>query len=145
MSQALRFRKVCPLPSQFLRQQFLLRDVHRGADEALEDALFNDGNRHRAKIAQLSVGPNNPLDLVEATVFLQHEFDGFSDGSAVLRMYETQVLLDRRGPVFRIQTADSVQFVRPIVTGIVEGPASYMSETLTFAEVKLAPPQGFFR
>src|SRR5580704_9068911 len=108
MSEALGFRKVFPLPSQFLRQQFLLRNVHRSADEPLEDSLFNDGNRYRAQVAQLSVGPNNPLDLVEATVFLEHEFDGFSDGGAVRRICGSQVLFDRWGPVLRIQTIDFV-------------------------------------
>src|ERR1700722_2451672 len=74
MGQSLRFRKVCLFPSQRLRQQFLLRDVHRSADEPLEDSQLDHGCRHRAKVAQLPPRSNDSYDLVEAEMILSHDF-----------------------------------------------------------------------
>src|SRR5580700_7998189 len=92
MSQALRFREVCLFPSQLLSQQLLLGDVHRSTDESFENSLFKDRNSYGANVAQLPVGSNNPLYLVEATVFRLHAFNSFSHGGAVLWMNEGQIL-----------------------------------------------------
>src|SRR4029077_3816974 len=62
VGKALRFRKVCLFPPQFLCQQLLLGDVHCGTNKSLENSLFHDGESHGANIAQLPVGSNNSLN-----------------------------------------------------------------------------------
>src|SRR5882672_1562366 len=116
MGQTLRFREICLFASQLLSKQLLLGDVHRSADEPFEDSLFNDGHSHGANVAQLPVRSDYSLHLVEATVFLLHEFNRFSHGGAVLWMYEGQILFNRGCSVLRIQAVDFVQLVSPIVT-----------------------------
>src|ERR1700739_4463629 len=116
VSQALRFRKVCLLASQLLCQQLLLGDVHGGTEKPFENSLFNDGNSHAANIAQLTVRSNNSLCYVAATVLLMHDLNRFSHGGSILRMNDGQILLNRGGPVPRIQAINLVQLVRPIVT-----------------------------
>src|SRR5580765_5671526 len=88
VSEALRFREICFLSTQLLRQQFLLGNIHRRTDKALENLLFNNGNSHSANVAQLPVGSNDPLYLVEATVFLLHALNGFNHGRSVMWMDE---------------------------------------------------------
>src|ERR1700761_2207395 len=102
VGQALRFREVCLLPAQLLCQQLLLGDVHSSADKSFENSFFNDGNRHGANVAHLTVGSNNSLDQVVATALLLHDSDGFGHGGSVLWMDEGQVLFDRRCSVLRV-------------------------------------------
>src|SRR5580704_3870024 len=97
-----------------------------------------DRNSHGANVAQLPVGSNNPLYLIEATVFLLHAFDGFSHEGAVLWMHEGQILLSRGCSVLWIQPVNFEQLVRPIMTRGVKRPTTHMSKALPFAKIKLA-------
>src|SRR5947209_15723406 len=115
VSEALRLCEVCTLPSQLLRQQFLLGNIHCRTDKTFENPLFDKGNSHRANVAQLPVRPNDPFYLIKATVFLLHAFDGFSHAGSVLRMDKGKILFNRRCAILRIKTVDFVQLIRPIM------------------------------
>ncbi len=113
--QTLRFRKVCLVPPQFLRQQLLLGNIHRRTDKTFEHSLFNNGNRHCAHVAQLTVRSNDSFYLVETALFFLHAPNGFGHRGPVLWMDEGQILFNRWGSILRIKTVDFVQLIRPIM------------------------------
>src|SRR5580693_9998684 len=86
VTQLLRLGQVCLPTLQLLCQEFLLCDIHGGANKPLKDFAFNHGNTDTANVALLAVGSNNSFCYIAATMFRMHCFDGFRDGFAVLRM-----------------------------------------------------------
>src|SRR4029077_15846853 len=150
VGQALRFREVCTLPSQFLRQSLVLCDVDCRTVKRFENSIFKNRDTDAANVPYLPVWSNNPVDYVAAAALFMHHPDGFRHRGSVVRVDGGQILLKVRRPVPRVKAENFVYFVRPIDiqtvrptdTQIVGRPAPYMGETLPFTEIKLASLQG---
>src|SRR6266436_4039170 len=103
VSQRLCLVQVCLLSSQFLRQQFLLCDVHGSAVVSLKNPSFNHRNTDTTDVADLSIGPNYSARDIAVAVLLMHRLYSLCQGGSVLGMDRIQKLLKGRGPVFWIQ------------------------------------------
>src|SRR4029077_10699121 len=151
VGQALRFREVCTLPSQFLCQSLVLCDVDCRTVKRFENSIFKNRNTHAANVTYLPVWSHNPVDYVAATTLFMHNPDGFRHRGSVVRVDGGQILLKVRRPVLWVKGENLVYLVRPIDAQIIRPtdaqilcrPAPYMGEALPFAEIELALLQGF--
>src|SRR4029077_9284870 len=151
VGQALRFREVCTLPSQFLRQSLVLCDVDCRTVKRFENSIFKNRDTDAANVTYLPVWSNNRGDSVAAPAHFMHHPDGFRHRGSVVRVDGGQILLKVRRPVPRVKAENFVYLVRPIDAQIIRPtdaqilcrPAPYMSEALPFAEIKLASLKGF--
>src|ERR1700733_5279204 len=145
VSQALRFRQVGLLPSQFLGQQLLLCDVHRSAVIPLKHSILNDRKTNTTDEPYLAIRPNYSARNIARAALLVHRLYGLRQSRSVLGMNRRQKLLKSGSSVFWIKPEDLVNLVGPVDIQIVGPtdaqifgrPASHMSQPLTFAQIEL--------
>src|SRR5580704_10390683 len=70
VSHALRICEIRLLPSQFLRQQLLARDIDCGAAVSLKHSIFYDWNADAPDVSNLAIGTNYPVRNIAAAVLL---------------------------------------------------------------------------
>src|ERR1700733_14643196 len=93
MGQLLRLAQVRLPTLQLSRQQFLLGDIHRGAEKPLEDLAFDNGNADATNVSLLAVGANNSLFHIATRMFRMHSLYGVSHRVAILWVNGGQILL----------------------------------------------------
>src|SRR5580698_7186941 len=114
VSQPLRFREVRLFPPQFLRQQLLLSDVHRGAAVSLKHSIFYDWNADAPDVSNLTIGTNYPVRNIAAAVLLMQLLHCCRQRGLVLGMNRTQELLKTQSSICGIEPENFVDLVRPV-------------------------------
>src|SRR5579863_1191574 len=114
VSQPLRFREVCLFPPQFLRQQLLLCNVHRGAAVPLKHSIVYDWNADAPDVSNRAIGTNYPVRNIAAAVLLMQLLHCCCQRGLVLVMNRTQELLKTRSSILGIEPENLVDLVRPI-------------------------------
>src|SRR5580693_4685056 len=152
VSQPLRFREVCLFPPQFLRQQLLLGDVHRGAAVSLKHSIFYDWNADAPDISNLAIGTNDPVRNIAAAMLLMQLLHCCCQRGLVLGMNRAQELLKTRSSISRIEPKNLVDLVRPVDiqifrptnAQICRRPTPDVGKAFPFAQIKLALSQSLF-
>src|SRR6516164_4680852 len=140
VTQALGFRQIPPAPPKFLRQRFLLGNIHARAGETCEYSVFKDGHTDAAYPPHPSLRVHDAILFVAAFTSLNHSLDHTSDAFAIARMDNIQKLRDRRYSTNSVPTEDVKPLRRPVFAHSIgrEGPTPDMREPLAFGEVELA-------
>src|SRR5246127_4764969 len=114
VSHALRICEIRLLPSQFLRQQLLVRNINCGAAVSLKHSIFYDWNADAPDVSNLAIGTNYPVRNIAVAVLLMQLLHCCCQRGLVLGMNRTQELLKTRSSIFGIEPENLVDLVRPV-------------------------------
>src|SRR5689334_13683296 len=103
MTEPLRFRQTRFPSPEFLRQFFLLSDVHQSTDKPSKDSVFTDRHSNTADHPLHAVGPDNAFLEIASFTGLDHASDGCLHNFAILRMHPCEVVRNSWDSSLRIE------------------------------------------
>src|ERR1051325_9958860 len=92
MAESLRFRQIRFPPPEFLRQFFLLGDIHQSPDKPSNDSLFSDRHSNAADYPLHAVWPDNTLLKITSFTGRDHALDRCLHNCAILWMYPCEIV-----------------------------------------------------
>ena len=139
VTQPLGFRQIGFATPEFLRQEFVLRNVYGAAYDSLQSPIFYNRGTDATNMPEFAVRSHNTLGDIASQTFRNHSLDQRCHEFTIVRMDACQVFLKGRGVFFRIKTVYMKKLTRPIVEPScrLKNPTAHMAKALRFGQIEL--------